>query len=208
MDISKVLLTVIIVYGINLISIIIAVYLERKKTITAIVWILILTVLPLFGFILYFIFGRNLRPIQLKKFKVKAELDALYKAWIVDEKHIFDTQCSGILEKYEDIVNMNINTSGSIYSQDNDISIFTSAQDSYESMFKDINDATDTIHVLYYSINNDDIGNKFIELLSEKASKGVSIRLLYDHAGSWLSSGKLFDNLKKSGGKVLAFFPL
>lgn len=211
MNISMIFLVVGIVYSINLLSIIVTVYLERKKHIAAVLWILTLTILPIFGFVLYFIFGRNLRPIQKKKFKNKREFDALYKKWITEEKHIFDPKDHTISaensEKYHDFIEMNINASGSVYSQDNDINIFTSAQDNYEAMFKDIENATDTIQILYYSINNDDIGRKFIKLLSKKAAQGIRIRLLYDHAGNWITPGKMFAPLINSGCKVCSFFP-
>jgi len=212
MNASNIFFIVGIVYLINLLSIIAIVYFERKKTISAVVWILVLTILPLIGFILYFIFGKNFHLFQRKKFKNKREFDALYKSWITDEKHIFKSKNNTIsaekLEKYHDFIEMNINAGGSIYSQDNDITLFTSAKENYASLFKDIENASDTVQVFYFSINNDDIGRKFINLLAKKASDGVRIRLMYDHAGSWVSTGSMFAPLINAGGKVYSFFPL
>lgn len=200
------------IYLINFFSIIVTLYFERKKPITAIVWILVLTLIPIFGFILYYTFGRNLRPTQKKIFKHKKEYDDRYTNRLVNEKRLIDSRvsffCDKNIEQYHDIIEMNINASRSIYSQDNAITIFIQGKDKYEALLKDIESATDTIHILYYMINNDNIGKKIVDLLTKKAGEGVTVRLLYDHIGSLHTPARMFNGLKKAGGKVYRFFPL
>ena len=201
-----------LIYLINFFSIIVTLYFERKKPITAIVWILVLTLIPIFGFILYFIFGRNLRPTQKRIFRHKKEYDARYTNKLVNEKRLIDSRMSFLadknIEQYCDIIEMNINASRSIYSQDNSITIFIDGKDKYDSLLKDIGCATDTVHILYYMINNDNIGKKIVDLLTKKAVEGVTVRLLYDHIGSFHTPARMFNQLKKAGGKVYRFFPL
>ncbi|WP_347460465.1 PLDc N-terminal domain-containing protein [Clostridium sp. DMHC 10] len=55
MEISPFAITIVIIYFINFISIVITIYAERKKPLTATVWILILSLIPVLGFLLYFI---------------------------------------------------------------------------------------------------------------------------------------------------------
>ncbi len=203
---------IVIIYIINFISILITVYIERKKPINAIVWILALTFLPIIGFGLYFIFGRNLRPNQKRIFKRKKDYDKQYKEWLVEQKHMLDSRKSFLNDKnikqYRDIIEMHINASSSIYSQDNDIKIFTNAGDKYNSLVKDIEGAQDSIHMLYYIIRNDFIGERIVDLLAKKAEEGVKVRLLYDHVGSLFTPSKMFKKLIKAGGEVYQFFPL
>jgi len=200
------------IYLMNFFSIIATLYFERKKPITAVVWILVLTLIPIFGFVLYFIFGRNLRPTQKRIFRHKKEYDDRYTSKLVSENHLIDSRESFFadknIEQYHDIIKMNIHASRSIYSQDNAITIFIQGKDKFESLLKDIESATDTIHILYYMINNDNIGKKIVNLLTRKAHEGVTVRLLYDHIGSFHTPARMFNQLKKAGGKVYRFFPL
>ncbi len=200
------------IYFVNFLTIIATVYFERKKPVNAIAWIFAIILLPMFGFVIYIIFGRSLRTTHRNIFKNKKEYDALYQVWITEDKHFLDSRGKSIadksFEKYYDIIEMNFNANGSMYFRDNDITIFTSGEEKYTALFKDIENATETIHILYYSINNDDIGRKFIDLLSKKAAEGVKVRLIYDHAANWISPGKMFAPLIESGGDVCSFFPL
>ena len=79
-----------VIYLINFFSIIITIYAERKKPISAVVWILVLALLPIVGFALYFVFGRNLRPNQKRIFRHKKEYDEIYTNSLVLEKHLLD----------------------------------------------------------------------------------------------------------------------
>jgi cardiolipin synthase A/B len=200
-----------IIYLLNFIAIIVILFVERKKPSTAFVWILILAFLPVVGFILYPILGRNLRPNQKRQFRLKKEFDLLYDERLRNENRLTRKHITSYLHKdmhpYEDHIKMNLNA-GSIYSQDNDITIYTSGSDKFNALLEDIKSAKETIHMLYYIINNDDIGNKIVKLLTKKASEGVEVRLLYDHIGSLFTPQKLFKSLKKAGGKVYPFFPL
>jgi len=45
-------------------------------------------------------------------------------------------------------------------------------------------------------------------LLTKKAKQGVEVRVLYDHVGSLNTPSRMFNKLKKAGGKVTRFFPL
>lgn len=212
MKISIFAITVGIIYFINFISIIITIYVERKKPLTATVWILVLSLIPVMGFLLYFIFGRNLRPNQKRIFRLKKEYDTLYNSWLIKEKYLLNNEDKLFNDKnvrnYKDIIEMNINSSRSIYSQDNEVDIFTNGEDKYKALLEDIKNAKETINILYFIIKNDNIGRKIVDLLTQKAEQGVDVRVLYDHVGSFHTPSRMFNKLKKSGGKVARFFPL
>lgn len=200
-----------VIYLLNFISMITIVFIERKKTSTAIVWIVILTLVPVAGFILYPILGINLRPNQKKIFRLKKEFDILYNERLKRENLI--SKDSSIIDidtkiyEYKQIIDMNIKGGNSIYSQDNEIIPFTNGKDKFSSLIEDIKEAKDTIHMLYYIINNDNIGKKIVKLLTRKALEGVEVRILYDHVGSLFTPHKMFNDLIKAGGKVCRFYP-
>lgn len=199
-------------YFSNILFSIIVIYYERKKPMISILWILTFIFIPFLGFLFYLLFGRNLRPDKKKIFKLKKEYDNMYKNWLTYEKHLVDNGEISFSDentsKYLDILKMNINSCNSIYTQDNDIQMFKDGKSKYDSLFNDIKNAKETINILYYIINNDNVGKKLIELLTIKANEGVEVRLLYDHLGSFFTPFTLYNDLIKAGGKVSRFFPI
>lgn len=200
------------IYLLNFITILTILFVERKKQSIAFTWILIMTFLPVVGFILYPFLGRNLRPNQKKLFKLKREFDILYSERLQKKNLLFNEDTASYIDenthKYQGLISMNYNAGNSVYYQDNNIDIFTKGTDKFNSLLKDIENANDTIHMLYYIINNDEIGSEVVNLLTKKAKEGVEVRLLYDHVGSILTPQKMFRNLIKAGGNVCRFFPL
>ena len=94
-----------------------------------------------------------------------------------------------------------------ILTEDNSIDIFTDGKEKFRSLFKDIEEAKETIHLQYYIFKKDGLGNKLIELLTDKAKQGVKVRILYDDLGSRGLRIKHFRDLIAVGGEVEAFFP-
>lgn len=200
-----------VIYLLNFITILTILFIERKKQSIAFTWILIMTFLPVVGFILYPFLGRNLRPNQKKLFKLKREFDILYSERL-QKKNLLSNEVTSYIDesthKYQGLISMNYSAGNSVYYQDNTIDIFTKGTDKFNSLLKDIENAKDTIHMLYYIINNDGIGCEVVSLLTKKAKEGVEVRLLYDHVGSILTPQKMFSDLIKAGGSVCRFFPL
>ncbi|EQB89642.1 cardiolipin synthase [Clostridium punense] len=201
-----------IVYLLNFITILTILFVERKKQSVAFTWILIMTFLPVVGFILYPFIGRNLRPNQKKLFKLKRKFDILYKERLQQKNLLSSEDTISYLREnshcYEGIISMNYKAGNSVYSEDNTVDIFTNGVDKFHSLLNDIENAKETIHMLYYIVNNDDIGCKVVSALTKKAKEGVEVRLLYDHVGSILTPQKMFKELIKAGGNVCRFFPL
>lgn len=71
----------------------------------------------------------------------------------------------------------------------------------------DIRDAKDHVHLVYYIMRNDRLGNELLSLLVEKAKQGVDVRVLYDAMGSRRLPRQFFRPLIAAGGRVSAFFP-
>ncbi|WP_280770479.1 cardiolipin synthase [Salipaludibacillus daqingensis] len=81
----------------------------------------------------------------------------------------------------------------------------------FDHMFQTIDKATDHIHVQFFIFRNDHIGQKYLDLLKEKAIAGVDVRLLVDFGGYAISK-KEKKSLKKAGVQLaktnIPTFPL
>ena len=73
-----------------------------------------------------------------------------------------------------------------------------------EAMLRDIRSATQFIYLEIYKYYNDSIGDRFRDLLTEKAREGVEVKLLIDSWGAAVSQA-YFSKLIKYGGEVRFF---
>ncbi|WP_064091968.1 cardiolipin synthase [Rossellomorea aquimaris] len=64
------------------------------------------------------------------------------------------------------------------------IKLFSRGPELFDQMFKEMKEATSSIHVLFYIVQDDHFAFRFIDLLKEKAEQGVKVRLLMDQIGS------------------------
>lgn len=79
---------------------------------------------------------------------------------------------------------------------------------SYRAMFNSIEQARDHIHVEFYIIENDEVGQRFSEALLRKSAEGVVVNLMYDSVGSGNTPIEFFDRLRAGGVKVLEYNPV
>jgi len=111
-------------------------------------------------------------------------------------------------EKFRDMIILNSKNAMSYFTQNNEVELLTSAEQNFSHIFADIKNATRNIEVLYYIFKaKDNVGMEFISLLTEKASQGVKVTLIYDGIGSLKTHMRDFNGLKEAGGEVYRFLP-
>ena len=75
-------------------------------------------------------------------------------------------------------------------------------------MFAAIENAKDHINMETYIIEDDEIGQRFAELLISKQHSGVQVNFIYDSVGAINTPKEFFKPLKESGVNVLEFNPI
>jgi len=194
---------------INIVFIITAIFFERKKPVQALSWVLTFLLLPVIGFMLYLIFGKKLH-FKKKKFHMKCDKDKQYCQSIYNTLDYAYYDESSFNELYNDdikqLIKLNISTSYSNFTNDNRVTIFTSADDKYRELLQDIEAAKSSIHILYFIIQNDNIGKKVINALAKRAKEGLEVRVLFDHGSNLLTPFKAYKPIIDNGGEVLSFF--
>ncbi|WXR62579.1 cardiolipin synthase [Peptostreptococcaceae bacterium AGR-M142] len=194
-----------IIILLNIIFIGTVVFKERRNPVNTIAWVLTLTFIPVFGFILYLLIGRGL--LNKKIFRLeKEELKKLNENTKMQLEELQNLE--SLNYNYKTLMHLNLLTNSSICTNDNEVKIFNHGNEKFEELFKDINNAKEYIHMIYFIINNDELGNKLIDLLTKKAKEGVDVKIVYDALGSFFTSEKLFKRLKNAGAKVYKFSPL
>jgi cardiolipin synthase len=207
MSITSVIIS--IVFIVNTALILMIIFLERRNVSSIWTWALVLTLLPVGGFILYIIFGRNLSRSKL--FRWDQESYLLLKSLVQNQIKALNEHSyrigDPVILKYKDFIMMNLSHNASLLTQNNKVTMYTKGQEKFDSLLSDIKQAKTHIHILYYIIRNDELGNKIADELAKKAQEGVQVRLLYDDLGSRGLGKSFIHKIKEAGGEVEAFFP-
>jgi cardiolipin synthase len=200
---------VVSVYAFNFVLAFTVIFLERRNASSTWAWLMVLFFIPIVGFILYLIFGRKLsnRKIftwdTISKLGVRKEVESQLLS-IEEGEFTFKHEA---LMRYKDLYYLHLKNNDAIYTQDNDVDVFTDGKEKFTALIKDLEQATDHIHLLYYIIRHDQLGSRIADVLVRKAREGVEVRFLYDAMGSRLLSRKYIKRLKNAGVHVDAFFP-
>ena len=195
------------IYIINSLAIINLIFREKRSIEATVAWVLILITAPAIGCIFYIAFGRGVSKNNM--FKIKEAEDKILRENIIDTQIKLDhnSDFEPDLIGYKDMIYALANSNSSNFTTNNDVEIFPDSKDFFESLLKELKKAKHHINIQFYIFKDDEIGNKIIDILIEKAKKGIEVRLLYDAVGSRLFSDKSINKLKKAGVKVSAFFP-
>lgn len=78
----------------------------------------------------------------------------------------------------------------------------------FRALLTAIRDARDNINMETYTIEDDEVGNRFADALIEKQAQGVQVNLIYDSVGSINAPKEFFKRLTDSGIKVLQYNPI
>lgn len=189
-----------IIYAIQIISVISIIFLEHKKPFEALLWVIVVSVFPLFGFIIYFIFGSTLRiKLEYRKKTKKLNEKILKNMENYDfteplaQGRLNESQCKNI--------SFNERYFNSKIAYCDDIEIITSGKEKYDALYADIASAKESINIVYYGFHSDKVGKELVARLTEKAKEGVKVRVLCDGIGSLFTSAWLFRKLIRAGGE-------
>ena len=183
----------------NIILASIVLFLERKKPVSTLFWIVILLLTSYFGFIAYLFFGMQFyKKRNTEKFYSRNFLREVYK------KNHYKVQ---LVEKRERLVKYIGNATGNRITYLNNTYFFKMGKPFFKAMIEEIEKAKETIHMEYYIFNDDEFGGKIYDLLIKKAKEGVKVRIIVDGIGTKKLSRRRKKELKKAGIELGIFFP-
>ena len=136
-------------------------------------WILVVTLLPAIGIILYIVFGLDMRNPAYYMKKHKPFFDAFERN--ADErtkKLLFGTETERkIREGYRDLSRLLTNGNGTTVCEDNRIEVITSGRRKFDALVNDILNAKHHIHMEYFYFKQDDGSKRIKELLMKRQGK-------------------------------------
>ena len=180
------------------------IFVERKRPTEALLWVVIMIFLPYFGTILYLVFGSTVAiklTAVIRKKKLKGQP---YNLELLPSASAPESQLS---EADIQVVRFNTVYNASVLTCCSQAEFYTNGKSHYTQLFKDIRNAKTCIFIEFYTIHHDLIGEKLMELLTEKAKEGVEVWVMCDFIANLSTPKKMFQPLVDAGGKVVRVKP-
>ncbi len=164
-------------------------------------WLLFVLILPIAGFMLYFIFYS--RKLKKKHRRRLEELKGLGYEW--EDGEIF----SALQRENEDgylQAKLLCNISNAHLFHRTRQEYYALGEDMWQAMLTDLRTAQKFIYMEYFIIEQGEFWNSILGILKEKASAGVEVRVLYDDIGCMSTlPGDYAKQLKKWGIEGIPF---
>jgi cardiolipin synthase A/B len=186
--------------------------LENRSPQSTFAWLFLFIVFPFGGVLIYLMVGRD-RHVFSRARRLTTLLEG---TTLADRAAAVITAQPGALAAlrerqgdYARLADMLWASAQSPLTLRNELEILQDAREKYPRLLDDIRHASHSVHLLYYEWAADPFTEEVAELLAERISKGVQVRLLYDPVGSfWMLTRKYIGTLRRAGVQMFPFSPL
>ena len=198
------------VYIITVAAIIVTVIHQKRDPTNTSLWVLALAMLPVAGLVLYVFFGRNHRKEKLfgrKGVHDQEQMRGMSTDQLV-QLHSNRATLSPKVADYASHITLLLNNNKALLTEYNEVELLHDGQQAFSSIIEELEAAQHSIHMLFYIVSADRIGNRIKHLLMDKARGGVHVRLIYDDVGSWHLPASFAADLRAAGAEVFPFMPV
>src|SRR5262249_53607308 len=179
----------------------------KKDPTAAVAWCLVVILMPVFGALLFWVFGYShvTRPLRRKR-RHRATFRERHPP-----RNQEATRGAGDNQEPDDrhhLGRLARRVGAFPLSQGNAVTLCPDTNDAFTVLLEAIGQAQHHVHLQFFIIRSDETGQRLLDVLTQKAKEGVEVRLLYDAMGCVRTRWALFRPLLQAGGKVFAFLPL
>lgn len=171
-----------------------------------IAWISLVLLLPVSGFILYFLWGWN--GGKRKKLDGHIRTQISYgRKFLIPDKNVSDEYISkkpvaGRMVKY-------MTGAGIPLTKDNAVKYYKMGEDAFEDICEALEHAGEYILMNFFIVAEGALWDQIHEILKRKAEEGVEIKFMYDDFGTAVRTRKYFKQiLEHEGIEVRVFNPI
>ncbi len=186
----------------NFISILIVLGILKESTRLSndLPWVILILIFPIFGTILLITLGKNYSKNKLLKSIL--EYEKKYDAYLEPKEE----RKKEIKDKKLDNIQYLMNRTNYFVSTNNEVTYYDFGEKFYPELLKELKKAEKFIFMEYFIIKEGVMWNGILDILKEKAEKGVEVRVLYDDMGSVaMLSTNYAKQLEKYGIKCISF---
>ncbi|WP_211229715.1 cardiolipin synthase [Olivibacter sitiensis] len=199
-----------IVYIIIIILVCLRIIYDTRSTTKTLAYLLITIFLPILGMAIYFSFGINYRKRKLYNKKI-IEDERLYdriQHQVLTSSRKIISEIAPPLASYTKLAQLLLKNDFSPISNGNKVEILLNGEEKFKAVIPALKNAKKHIHLEYYIIENDAIGNQIKDILIAKAQEGVEVRFIYDDFGSSSIRRKYVSELQQNGVLAYPFYKI
>lgn len=189
-----------IAYFIIITICIIVIVSENRNPIRSIAWIIALIALPGIGLLFYLFFGRSMKGKHLISRHNKRRMLNNISTNRINLREL------DITEEDRQLIKLAYAVNHSPLYINNTIDIFTDGRSKFEALINDLENARQSIYLQYYIFEDDSLGRRISEILTRKADEGITVKVIYDHVGSFSAPNHFFRRMRQKGVDTHPFF--
>ena len=196
-----------ILWLINIAFAIWTVFRTRRDIASTWAWLLVLSALPIVGFILYLFVGRKLSNDDI--FNIRVEQKEYRDKYVRQQERLLKRYKlllqSERLARARQLVSLSASLDSALVTFNNRVKVFIDGKKLFQQMIADFDQAEDHIYVEFYTFYSDKLGKRVLAALERAAKRGVKVKVLYDLSGSRGTTYKFFAHLEELGGEAQPF---
>lgn len=172
-----------------------------------IAWLLVISLLPIVGLVLYLMVGINPRQSWyftykhrkfLRIFNERAD-ESIHRLLFGHEKdHLAKPE-------YDPLTKLLASDTSTCLTDGNSLEIITSGHRKFELLMRDLENAKDHIHIEYFYFKQDSGSQQIKEMLMKKAREGVEVRFIHENIANIAIHPGYYNEMKKAGVQVEKF---
>ncbi|GGC19144.1 putative cardiolipin synthase YwiE [Parapedobacter defluvii] len=191
------------------VAIIVTILIENRNPTKTIAWIMVIVFVPVVGIVFYYFFGQKFKRVKVFRIQNREKHTRLLSVWnklnpIMDHNLEVLRQSIGPLSRVFTFLKNQRIAPPSLH---NHVELLINGEQKFPELLRAIREAEHHIHLEYYIFDPDDIGLALISLLKEKASAGVTVRIIVDAFGS-PKLRRRRKRFEKAGIQFIPFMPV
>ena len=197
-----------ITYTIFVVITVIAVVADRREPVKTLAWIMVITMFPVGGLILFYAFGRNHR--KRRTFMQKELFDNALISKLSDAQlnALSSEEASDDNSADRNLITLMLNNSRALLTLHNKVEILNNGENCFPRMFEDMRRAQKFIHIEFFAIEGGKLFEEMLEILRDRCAHGVEVRVVYDSVGARALKREEVVRMREAGVDIRCFMPV
>jgi cardiolipin synthase A/B len=180
----------------------VVIVLQRRTPAATIAWLLVLTVFPIVGWLVYRLIG----PQRLERRKLRRRVTRKLIAEATGT--LLEIERVAPMRHREQLARVAISAGEAPPLRATALELYTEGESTYQAIAAAIAAARHHVHLEYYIWEDDQIGRRLRDQLIARAHAGIEVRVLVDGTGAHGVRGGFFKPLVAAGAEVAWFNPV
>ncbi len=193
-------------YTAFVVVVVLALVADRREPVKTLAWIMLITMFPVGGVVLFFMFGRNHR--KERTFMQKELFDNQLLGKICGDQLRELPRCDDLADLDKSLIRLMLNNSHAALTLHNRVEILNNGENCFPRMFDDMAHAERFIHIEFFGIESGKLFEQMFEVLRQRAACGVEVRVIYDSVGGRALWNRDIKRMRDAGIEVRSFMPV